>query len=384
MLVISALEIKKLTQQISGIAPEKSIQEFLAKDREEKYQLSRDRVSNWDNTILGQRRKKLEARNERKALEEAERADLDRIYALEEVQERSKLIERARKMQYYNHDSVKSFHSKVLLYHTLKERDLQIQAKKLTQRDRRATNRRESEALAAKISESLKSDALRDATAHVRRLALARSQMLQMREKLDAEQNERNVLMREQMEYVRKDEEHRVEEAEKERQKKLHGIALRQALETQTQEKLARAEESLRITEAQKQRNEAWTSRKCKQVELKKEIEKRWFDEASARREQIGDAQIKISMDADLKIEERVAKAIIEKEEKAKQEEASKIKKKLQRKEDLKYSHQEFMRRAEEEQNRMKKEEADLLRHYKQEKEEADRLMEEKKATSLK
>ena len=72
--------------------------------------------------MVGQRRKKLEARQARHAEEEAQRQELDKIFREENEAQRSASIDRAKKLQYYGSDTVKNFHSRVVLLEVLQVR----------------------------------------------------------------------------------------------------------------------------------------------------------------------------------------------------------------------------------------------------------------------
>ena len=63
-------------------------------------------------------------------MEEQERIEFDNLYHQQELERKNELVERARRMQYFERDEVKAFHSKLLLFQVLKERDQQLKLKK--------------------------------------------------------------------------------------------------------------------------------------------------------------------------------------------------------------------------------------------------------------
>ncbi|KAI9345311.1 hypothetical protein BDR26DRAFT_893516 [Obelidium mucronatum] len=342
------------------------------------------RVKNWDNTILGQRRKKLEARNERFKEEELIRIEMDRQNAQEESDRRQKVIDRAKMMQYHNQDSVRAFHSKVLLYQVLKERDLQLKMKQANQNQ----NTKEAKRIAFQecqeiANQQVKEDAYKQAKDKVKRLQYAREQMLQMKEKLQKETVEKHSLAQEQLELVKKDEEYRQEQLERDRKKRAESVMLRDQLREMAKDKINRAEEIRKKDELLAERSQAWASRKSYQYELKKEIEKQWFNEALAKREQIGLVQAQLSNDLESKLEEKVQKAIYLKEQQAQQEERRKLEKKAFRREELKLYYTDFMEKGEERKKAIQKEEKELLEHYMKVKDEAEREKAEKKKQLL-
>lgn len=99
------------------------------KQRKELHSLSKDTVKHWENTIEGQRLKKLQARQIREEKEEEERVKIDEEEAKHQAQKRKEAIERAKTLQYYQTDRVKTFHGALLLTEVLKERDAQIEMK---------------------------------------------------------------------------------------------------------------------------------------------------------------------------------------------------------------------------------------------------------------
>ncbi|KAJ1555977.1 hypothetical protein HK405_009501 [Cladochytrium tenue] len=130
VVVVSALELKRLTLESCGAGPEHVLRQSIREDHELLRQKSRARVQNWSNTVAGQRRARLAAREQRQAEEERRREEVDRQHAAEEARRRQAAVDRARELQRNNRDDVRAFHSKVLLYEVLKERDLQVQLKR--------------------------------------------------------------------------------------------------------------------------------------------------------------------------------------------------------------------------------------------------------------
>jgi hypothetical protein len=78
------------------------------------------RVRNWSNTIGGQQRAKVQARNDRLAKKENELEALDKVFADEETRRRKAAVERARKILFFQGDRQRSFHRQLLLSEVLK------------------------------------------------------------------------------------------------------------------------------------------------------------------------------------------------------------------------------------------------------------------------
>lgn len=102
----------------------------LQKDRQEKHEQSINQVSEWGNTIVGKRNKRLNARRLREEEEEKARQKLDIGEAEIKAAERKAAIEHAKKLQYYQTDRVKGYHGALLLSEVIKEREAQIELKK--------------------------------------------------------------------------------------------------------------------------------------------------------------------------------------------------------------------------------------------------------------
>lgn len=96
------------------------------RDRENLHAVSKELVKHWENTIEGQRLKKLQARKLREEQEEEERKKIDIEEAKIQAEKRKKAIDLAKQQQYYETDRVKGFHGALLLTEVLKERDAQI------------------------------------------------------------------------------------------------------------------------------------------------------------------------------------------------------------------------------------------------------------------
>lgn len=102
--------------------------------KERLHQLSKERVKNWSNTIVGQRQRKLEARKIREEKEEEERKAVDIEEAKYQAEKRKEAIEKAKTQQYYQTDRIKGFHGALILTEVLKERDAQLELQALKEK----------------------------------------------------------------------------------------------------------------------------------------------------------------------------------------------------------------------------------------------------------
>lgn len=102
-----------------------------AQRKKELHEKSLALTRNWNNTIEGSRRHKLQQKTIREAKNEAERQAVDIEFAKVMAVERKAALEQAKLKQYHETDKVKSFHSAMKLSEVLKEREAQIELKKL-------------------------------------------------------------------------------------------------------------------------------------------------------------------------------------------------------------------------------------------------------------
>ncbi|XP_010288785.1 PREDICTED: coiled-coil domain-containing protein 173, partial [Phaethon lepturus] len=101
------------------------------KEREEMHLRSKAAVKDWPNTIMGLAQRKLKAKKLREEREEEERKLLDLEEEEFQAAKRKEAIDRAKTYLYYQNGRVKGLHSALLLAEVLKERDAQVEFKKL-------------------------------------------------------------------------------------------------------------------------------------------------------------------------------------------------------------------------------------------------------------
>ncbi|NXP11443.1 CC173 protein, partial [Thinocorus orbignyianus] len=101
------------------------------KEREETRLRSKAAVKDWPDNMLGLAQRKLKAKKLREEKEEEERKLLDLEEQQFQAAKRKEAIERARTYLYYQTERLKGFHSALLLTKVLKERDAQVEFKKL-------------------------------------------------------------------------------------------------------------------------------------------------------------------------------------------------------------------------------------------------------------
>ncbi|XP_077773283.1 cilia- and flagella- associated protein 210 isoform X1 [Podarcis muralis] len=101
------------------------------KERKDLHLKSQALVKNWHNTIAGMAQAKLKAKKERQERDEEEKRKVDLEEAKYEAQKRKEAVAQSKLYQYYQNERVKDFHRALLLTECLKERDAQIEFKKV-------------------------------------------------------------------------------------------------------------------------------------------------------------------------------------------------------------------------------------------------------------
>ncbi|KAK7154569.1 hypothetical protein R3I94_007784 [Phoxinus phoxinus] len=133
VVVLSKSEWQRVQDSVNGVNRHNRSVIAASEQREALHMRSKELVKHWSNTIAGQRQKKLEAKTVREAIEEEEKKLLDIEEAKYQAQIRKEAIEKAKTQQYYQNDRVKGFHSALMLAEVLKEREAQIELKRMKQ-----------------------------------------------------------------------------------------------------------------------------------------------------------------------------------------------------------------------------------------------------------
>lgn len=131
--VIPAAEWQRIKESLSHREREGQEQCEARQRRKDRKLQSQSIVKHWENTIEGQRLKKLQARELREEKEEQERIKIDCDEMEFQAQCRKEAIERAKMLLYHQTDHVKTFHGALLLSEVLRERDAQLEYKKKRQ-----------------------------------------------------------------------------------------------------------------------------------------------------------------------------------------------------------------------------------------------------------
>lgn len=342
----------------------------IQEDRLRLHEMSQEKVRNWTNTVYGQRQKKLEARRQREEEEEEERKKIDVEEAKYQAEQRRVAIERAKTQQYFQTDRLKGFHSALLLSEVLKERDAQLELKRIKEKMNSGSDKELVERANQENSEAIRKDSEeRQKQAEKNRIA-ADFLKAQMQDR--ARQTEKEK------------EESQVEAEEIERLNELYREEMRKLLEMknveskrQMSEHLRQMEDARYMKDIERMRQEQddedcriFASAKKKIMRMRAEKERDLMIEKQERLDRIREklaSQMKQAVDDE---DDRIKRAIEEKEERGTKEEAEKegkrqkmfqLIKKHREEQEEKFQRQKVERKQQESESLKKRVEADAV-----------------------
>ncbi|NXA17507.1 CC173 protein, partial [Ibidorhyncha struthersii] len=149
------------------------------KEREEMHFRSKAAVKDWPNTIMGLAQQKLKAKKLREEREEEERKLLDLEEEQFQAAKRKEAIDRAKTYLYYQNERVKGLHSALLLVEVLKERDAQVEFKKL----KSDVNKKKDEEKEREYKEAILREQEKAHQHYMNEQALRRAQLEQIKER---------------------------------------------------------------------------------------------------------------------------------------------------------------------------------------------------------
>nr|XP_013815929.1 PREDICTED: coiled-coil domain-containing protein 173 [Apteryx mantelli mantelli] len=148
------------------------------KERKEMQLRSKAAVKDWPNTIMGLAQRKLKAKKLCAEREEEERRLIDLEEAQFQAAKRKDAIDQARTYQYYKNERVKGLHSALLLTEVLKERDAQVEFKKL----KRDVNKKREEEMEHECKKAILREQEKAHERYMKQKALCRHQLEQIKE----------------------------------------------------------------------------------------------------------------------------------------------------------------------------------------------------------
>lgn len=322
--ILSKTDWDRIQKQLHRKQIEEERLRKIREEREERKNKSKEVVQHWGNTIAGQRQRKLEARKLREQKEEEERVAVDIEEAKFQAAQRKEAIDKAKTQQYYQTDRVKGFHSALMLTEVLKEREAQLELKRLKEQAGHGKDREWLDQAQRDHEEAIRQD---QAKAAERLLAAADHQKFlkaqimdhhKVKEKVrleDAVEGEelqklaiQNKLEKERLELIRRDEKQQLMDDNRKQIKERD--ALKKLQENQEDEE----DEECRVFAAAKRKMMRLRAEKEKQLHTEKQRQ------LEAIREKLA-AQLKQKLDDE---DERIREAVQEAEEKRAKEEAEK------------------------------------------------------------
>lgn len=378
--ILSKTDWERIQQQLHRKQIEEERMRKIREERDDRKNKSKEVVQHWGNTIAGQRQRKLEARKLREQKEEEEKIQIDIEEAKFQAAQRKEAIDKAKTQQYYQTDRVKGFHSALMLTEVLKEREAQLELKRLKEQAGQGKDREWLEKAQHEYEEAIRQDQEKAAG---RKIAAAENQHFlkaqigdhfnkkekrKIEELVEGEELQKlalqNKLEKERLEEIRRDEKNQL--MNDNRQQIQERDALRKLQENQEDEE----DEECRVFAAAKR----------KMMRLRAEKEKQMHQEKQRHLEAIREklaAQLKQKLDNE---DERIREAVQEAEEKRAREEAEKEEKmKLIIKDQAEHRHMQ-MKEAEQKKKEERRQELETIR-IRQAADEIFRRNEEEKRT---
>ncbi|NWJ05674.1 CC173 protein, partial [Crypturellus undulatus] len=178
VIVLPKAEWERIQDSLAGTTREAARILAEKKERWEMHLRSKAAVKDWPNTIMGLAQRKLKAKKLSKERREEERRLIDLEEAQFQAAKRKEAIDQAKTYQYYRNERVKGFHSALLLTEVLKERDAQVEFKKLKQ----DVNKKKEEEMEHERKKALLREEEKARERYMKQKALCRDQLEQIKE----------------------------------------------------------------------------------------------------------------------------------------------------------------------------------------------------------
>ncbi|CAF4975103.1 unnamed protein product, partial [Rotaria magnacalcarata] len=130
MCIITKTDLNRIYDNLDRRQRDKDAVRQEIERKKEMADRSAQMTKQWPNTIIGARERKIEMKKIRDQEDEEKRKVVDLEEEKLAAERRREHIEKAKQLQYYQTDRVRTFHSALLLTEVLKERDLQLEMKK--------------------------------------------------------------------------------------------------------------------------------------------------------------------------------------------------------------------------------------------------------------
>jgi len=300
--------------------------ELQKRDRENLHAVSKELVKHWENTIEGQRLKKLQARKLREEQEEEERKKIDIEEAKIQAQKRKEAIERAKQQQYYETDRVKGFHGALLLTEVLKERDAQIEFKNSRKNFQKERDNHILELQKKNLDMLLKADQEKNQERFQKTYEISNFQKLQIKDRQNLEAVEKTHDIEEGKTLKEQFESYCQTKQQIEKQHREKKVDLKEFYKSEINLKKEIERQDLLKEEAENEKIKKFVKAKRKMASMRKEKEQELFDNFQHHTEVMRN---KLQSDMRQRVDDeddRIAKAVAERERKRMEEAARKEK----------------------------------------------------------
>lgn len=280
--------------EIQQLVAPKEERETIWDRKRELQKKSKQRVSQWPNTLAARRKQKEEARSKRLAALEAERRVNDKKLAEERALDRQRRIDRANRTIYERTDRMKVLRSRRMQADILKQRERQLEQKK---RFKKVDTEIESlwhQETIRQMAEFDKTEAAQVSKRKARDKEIAAVQTKQLEEYKDkfiqqllAERDEGEQIAKMAVEQAKKDRERDMKERQAAKQNMIDTLAGNEELKKIKAKFAAKvAAEDAAIAKYAKDKED--------RVRMRREREKEQFDRAQAKRQSIIDAAVEL------------------------------------------------------------------------------------------
>lgn len=317
---------------------------------------------NWNNTIDGSRRHKLQQKTIREEKLENERQAVDLEFAKVMAEERKVALEAAKLKQYHETDKVKSFHSALKLSEVLAEREAQIELKKLVDEIKVEQDREITEKFYAIQAEKDKKEFAKDIKRQEDYHNLKIFHKKQVKQKVQKLEQEKEEVRKEAEMLDKLNEQFRAEKEQLEKIRKNKQNDLKVEYSRTLENKYRNKEAEQIMDEEENEEIRAYANAKKKMAIMKRQKELEMLREKDEQKEKMI-AKIGMSLrDKDTDEDFRIAKAVARKEAKDYNEE---LVKNLKYQRDMHQIHQyrkETIERKEKEREQQIKEDQEFMK----------------------
>ncbi|KAL5031893.1 hypothetical protein BDV3_001138 [Batrachochytrium dendrobatidis] len=297
----SPTELDKIRQMAHGPS-EENLHLMLHRQNITLHASSVERVKLWGNTIMGYRKKRLAAQNEKARILEEERLKVDAEWAKLREMERQNAIQRARQLQQSDQPRVRALHSQLLLSNVLQERDKQKEYKKRRDMAQKIHDAADVLAMRLTLLDDIEKDKIKAQKEVVCRYEFAD----QIRKEINQKSEERKIARQMDCDYyshVYKD----IERETKEKSILEHAIKMQaekdrcSALAEMTKEKKEAKLIEIKSADKLAMDNQNFNSKKNYHAIMKKEHEKLLAQQRDARFEKVSKIPMQLDREADEK-----------------------------------------------------------------------------------